>query len=153
MKYVEAVETYDHSTDPGLSIFLAGAITGAPDWQSEVVAKLSNEIGLTLLNPRRKHFPIEDPKAAEAQIKWEFEHLRKADAILFWFPKEALAPIALFELGVWLMSGKPLFIGVEPGYVRGLDVHVQVRLAKAGRLKVFESLDELVVQAREFGLD
>ncbi len=36
-----------------------------------------------LLNPRRKNFPRHDPAAAEQQIKWEYNHLRVAPAILF----------------------------------------------------------------------
>lgn len=148
MKYVEALESYTPGPED-LSVFLAGSITDAPDWQTDLVGMLA-DVDVTLLNPRRKNFPMDDPAAAEAQIKWEFEHLRKADAIVFWFAKETLAPITLFELGTWLMSGKPLFIGVHPEYQRRHDVEIQTKLAKAGRLKVFHNLDDLAKQVRIF---
>jgi hypothetical protein len=48
-----------------------------------------------------KNFSMNDPTASKDQIQWEFEHLRKADTILFWFPKESICPIALYELGAW----------------------------------------------------
>jgi hypothetical protein len=147
MRYIEALEVYEPTPDE-LAVFLGGGITGCPDWQAEIVAKLSDVESLTLLNPRRANFPINDPSASEAQIKWEFEHLRKADAILFWFPKETLCPITLFELGAWLMSGKQLFVGVHPDYARRQDIEVQTKLAKAGRLKIFYSLDDLATQVR-----
>ena len=94
-----------------------------------------------VLNPRREKFPIDDLNAAPEQIKWEFEHLRKADLISFWFCKETIQPIALFELGAWSRSKKPpIVIGVESGYVRELDIHIQMSLL--GHY-VAASLDEL----------
>jgi hypothetical protein len=96
--YVEAPSGYDPGTLP--AVFLAGGITGCPDWQAEVVRMLA-DAPLALLNPRREDFPIHDPAAAPAQIEWEYRHLGKADAALFWFPCETLCPIALDELGAW----------------------------------------------------
>jgi hypothetical protein len=93
--YVEAPTEYD---GPGPSLFLAGGISGTHDWQAEVVERLA-DLPLVLLNPRRRNFPMDGPSAAEGQIAWEFRHLRRATAVLFWFPPETLCPIALFELG------------------------------------------------------
>ena len=124
---VEAPAEYD---GPGPSLFLAGGITGTFDWQADVVARLAG-LPLTILNPRRRNFPIDDPSAAEAQIAWEFRHLRRATAVLFWFPPETLCPIALFELGGRVMAPEqPLFVGTHPGYARRLDVEIQLRLAR-----------------------
>ena len=47
--------------------------------------------------------------------------------VLFWFPKESLCPIALFELGKELESGSRVVIGVHPEYSRRFDVITQVR--------------------------
>ena len=116
------------SNVPLPTIFLAGGITGCPDWQSAIRTMLR---GVYILNPRRKDFPIGDPGAALEQIKWEHEHLRLADAILFWFPCETLCPIVLYELGAWsMMPGKPIFVGVHPDYKRQQDVEIQTRLAR-----------------------
>src|SRR5574343_509048 len=100
MKYVESPTEYDSSTIP--AVFLGGGSTDCPDWQRAVVNML-RPFEIVLLNPRRANFPIHDPHAAEAQIDWEHRHLRIADAILFWFPKETLCPIVLYELGAWSM--------------------------------------------------
>jgi len=52
------------------SIFLAGGITGCPQWQSTVTNKLLSEdaSGGVLYNPRRADFPMSDPTAAQAQF-------------------------------------------------------------------------------------
>lgn len=84
------------------------------------------------MNPRRAHWDLNDPLAAGKQIQWEFDHLRRASAVLFWFPEETLCPITLFELGQWsalaAISGKKIFVGTHPNYKRRLDVEVQLRL-------------------------
>jgi len=92
MHYVEALQTYDGNE---ASLFLAGGISGCPDWQKEIIEKLK-DLPLVLFNPRRASFPIEDKDAARAQIEWEHIHLRKASAISFWFPCETLNPIVLY---------------------------------------------------------
>jgi hypothetical protein len=143
MRYVEAPEDYPSSA-AGLSLFLAGGISGCPDWQAEVVRLLAGT-DLVLLNPRRGRFPIDDPREAEAQIVWEHTHLRRADAVLFWFPAETLCPIALYELGAWNPRPKPLFVGCHPGYPRKQDVEIQTRLERPGQ-RVAEGLPDLVGQ-------
>lgn len=139
-------------------IFMAGGITGCPEWQDEMINQLlqytwmeddPDRYKALLLNPRRKNFPIEDPTAAEKQIKWEHDMLRKADAILFWFPKETICPIVLYELGAWSMRDKPIFVGVHPEYSRKQDVEIQTRLARP-EVPVTYSLDDLATQVASF---
>ncbi|HYF75015.1 MAG TPA: nucleoside 2-deoxyribosyltransferase domain-containing protein [Candidatus Nitrosocosmicus sp.] len=129
--YIEALESYIPK-EGELSLFLGGGITDCPDWQKELVdilrAKLDTD--LTILNPRRANFPIDDPSASYDQIKWEFDHLRRVDAITFWFPKETLCPITLYELGAWSMTDKPIFVGTDKGYQRSGDVFVQTQLVR-----------------------
>lgn len=138
MVYVEAPNTTESIKK---SIFLAGGITGCSDWQSDLKDKIK-DIDIIIYNPRRKNFPINDPKAAEAQITWEYQMLRKADAISFWFGPETIQPIVLFELGSWVVSDKPILVGVDPKYQRKQDVEIQTKLARPG-LKIASSLDEL----------
>jgi hypothetical protein len=133
-------------TGDGPSLFLAGGITGCPDWQTEAVRVLS-DVAVTLLNPRRPHFPIDDPAAAAEQIRWEHDALRQATAILFWFPAETLCPIALYELGAWSMTGKPLFVGTHPDYRRRTDVVIQTALARPD-VTVVDSLAGVIDRAR-----
>jgi len=130
----------------GRGVFLAGGITGCPDWQAQVIAALDGQ-DVTLLNPRRADFPIGDPAAAEEQIRWEYDHFRLADAALFWFPAESVCPIVLFELGAWLsgghVRGARLFVATHPAYSRRQDVVIQTRLRDPA-VVVGDSLASLV---------
>ena len=141
MNYIEIPNTGEAI---GESVFLAGGITGCRDWRAEVVAQLMNS-NLTLFNPLRPNFPIDDPSASVFQIQWEHEYLRKATAILFWFPAETLCPITLYELGAWSMTTKPLFVGVHPDYARIADVELQTRLVRPD-VEIVYSVQALVAQ-------
>ena len=146
MEYVESPEVWKRL--PGQpSVFLAGGITGCPNWQWEVARQL-NMTNYAVLNPRRKTF-VDTRGAAELQIEWEFQHLRKADLIAFWFCKETVQPIALFELGAWSQGTDPaVLIGVELGYPRALDIHIQMGLLGRGGIK--STLEELVNEIKTF---
>ena len=126
------------------SIFLAGGITDCPDWQSKMVEFLKGT-NYILLNPRRENFPIDNPDASLKQITWEHHALRYADLILFWFPKETLCPIVLYELGAWTMTHKPLCVGVDSGYKRRQDVEIQTQLVRPN-IKIASTLTELANQ-------
>jgi hypothetical protein len=143
VRYIEALTEYESAGPP--AVFLGGGITGCPDWQRELVTLLADET-VTLLNPRRTHFPITNRIAAPQQIEWEFRHLRKADAVLFWFPCETLCPIALYELGAWSVLRderglRPLFVGIHPQYERRLDVEIQTRLVRPEVAVVYSLAD------------
>jgi hypothetical protein len=157
-KYIEAPEVDLYAPRPWL--FLAGGISGVEDWQTEaknrllmsndfippfqesVVHGLTFDFGGTIFNPRRSTFDMSDTSIAEKQITWEFNHLKEADAILFWFQYETLQPIVLFELGRWSYTDKPLFIGVHPDYPRKYDVEVQMKLARP-LTPIYDSLTQL----------
>src|SRR5581483_5244362 len=126
------------------SLFLAGGISGCPDWQAHMTALLAS-LDLVLLNPRRMNYPWNDPAAAEEQIAWEHRHLRRATGVLFWFPSETLCPIALYELGAWSMTEIPLFVGAHPGYPRRIDVLIQTRLVRP-EVTVVATLEDLAEQ-------
>jgi len=137
MIYVEAPNT----SDAGISIFLAGGITGCENWQMNLVNKI-RPLDITVFNPRRENFPIHDPNAANAQIKWKYDHLRKASFISFWFCKETMCPIVLFELGQHSMTCKPLLVGMDPKYSRRQDIEIQMGL-KRPEIKIVYNLDDL----------
>ena len=146
--YVEAPEEY---TGEGPSLFMAGGITGCSDWQEDMRVWLtsSNIQPVTLLNPRRKNFPIHDPSAAKAQIEWEARHLKKATMISFFFPDETLCPIVLYELGSWSRTGKKIFVGMRPGYKRKQDVIIQTGIYRPD-VEVVESFDLLCMQITDY---
>lgn len=114
-------------------IFLAGGITGCPDWQSEFIRRFGNA-PLTMFNPRRPNWDMKDPTcSAEVQIEWEYKRFQEATMLIFWFPKETLCPIVLFELGAYLKTSKALWIGVHPEYQRRIDVEIQSKLFRPTR--------------------
>lgn len=140
MIYIEAPKSW--ARGPLLrnkSLFMAGGITGCPDWQKDMVAAL-NHTELVLLNPRRANFPMNDPMAAFEQIRWEHIALRIADAVLFWFCKATLCPIVLYELGSRSMvQQQPIFVGIEPGYKREQDVRIQTSFVRP-EVKIQDSI-------------
>jgi hypothetical protein len=135
-------------------VFLAGGITNCPNWQKEAIKILTERCNyLSIYNPRRENFPIGNPAECERQIAWEFQHLREADIIAFWFSEGSDNPIVLYELGMWGTSRPEDFndivIGVHPKYRRRQDVIVQVELANTQRIRddyipVHESFDKFM---------
>ena len=137
-------EIYSIENNTNLKIFLAGGITNCSDWQSYLIKELNDVPNITLYNPRRKNFPMADPNAAEAQISWEFNHLRDADLIIFWFAKGSLNPIVLYELGMWGNSSEiPILIGIDQEYERKQDVITQTLLARP-EIPIFDSMEDLI---------
>jgi Nucleoside 2-deoxyribosyltransferase like len=125
--YVEPPGSY---RGPYPAVFLAGGITDCPDWQQEARELLADWPGV-ILNPRRRDFPINDPDAATEQVAWEFDHLERADVVLFWFPPSSSPqPIALYELGRHAALDKLLAVGTDPEYLRRADVLLQLRHAR-----------------------
>lgn len=126
-------------------LFLAGGITDCPDWQQDVIGELSGYPDLTIFNPRRAHFPIHDPGAANEQITWEYDHFKKSTAIAMWFSRGSENPIVLYELGRWINANPSMqaFIGIGPLYSRRQDVEVQTKLDRP-TIKIASSLGELV---------
>lgn len=128
-------------------LFLAGGITGCPNWQETVINHL-HDCDVTLFNPRRKDFDVTNPNLTIEQIGWEYKKLREATAILFWFPKETLCPIVLFELGAHLGRNVPLFIGCDREYARIKDVEIQSRLVRPNS-HIFVGLVWLIDRVRK----
>jgi len=140
-----------HLTD--VYCFLAGGITNCYNWQDEVIAELKKleeedaedydgPMELIVFNPRRPNFPIDDPDAAEEQIKWEFDNLQACDIFSMYFcGGESDQPICMYELGrnIQLWSGyddpeQHIAVSVEKGYKRFNDVKIQCKLADENAL-------------------
>jgi hypothetical protein len=99
-----------------------------------------------------------DSEESVLQIKWEYDFLRKATEILFWFTKDTIQPIALYELGAALQRnakcwgtkdkvvpvyGQTIFVGCDPSYKRLFDVQVQAKMI-GYPYKIYESLESLI---------
>jgi len=135
--------------DKGVKIFLAGGIANCPDWQSEIIELLKDEENVILYNPRRANFPMDDPNVVKQQITWEYDRLKEADIIIFWFSRGSLNPIVLYELGMWGNSRpeKISIIGCDPGYERIQDVEIQSRLA--GNNEFHSTLNSIANQVKK----
>lgn len=135
------------------TLFLAGSISGAKDWQSEFISLLEKEnLDLTVFNPRRDTFDTSCKQMTVEQIEWEHHHLLLADAIVFYFSNETVAPITLFELGKFVYTDRPLMIGMHPDYPRRLDVEVQLRLVSQDMSlpPISYCLQDLALQVRKY---
>lgn len=131
MTYIEAPEKDQYSAYP--SIFLAGSITGASEWQSIFVDEFKDE-KVKIFNPRRKSFDVTNPSESATQIEWEYTMLRRAGTVMFYFAHETNAPITLFELGATMErnirspSLQNILIFCEDDYSRKQDVYIQTSL-------------------------
>ena len=139
------IETHENTQN--VNLFLAGGISNVPDWHSYVIRKLKDIKNLTIYNPRRQFFDTENKSLTEEQIIWEYEQLKNADIISFWFAKETLNPITLYELGKWANSTqKKIVIGIENGYARKDDVIIQTKLARSDIKHFSTNLDDLCTE-------
>jgi hypothetical protein len=129
------------------SVFLAGSITGAENWQNRATELLIPHFDV--INPRRDYYDTFDQSIEEEQITWEFDRLRAARYCLVWFSHETLAPITLYELGTKLMEIKldptknfdQISIGATFDYKRRNDVIIQSRLIHP-KIRVFSNLED-----------
>ena len=154
---INIYEAVTEKTGENIKVFLAGGITNCPEWQNELISKFEKitpkNICLDLYNPRRKNFPINNPNASEEQIEWEYNKMKEADIILFWFSGGSLNPIVLYELGMWGNSRTtPIVIGIDNAYIRNQDVILQTKLARL-EVKIVHNLDDMVVKVIEQALE
>ncbi|MFI8458526.1 nucleoside 2-deoxyribosyltransferase domain-containing protein [Kitasatospora sp. NPDC085464] len=144
MEYFEAPAEYHPGGRP--AVFLAGGITGCPDWQA-TAARMFGDDEVAVLNPRRSSATSPIPVAD--QIAWEYRHLHRAAVVLFWFPRsvDSVQPIALYELGMHAGRGTPIAVGVDRNYLRRRDVEIQLSLARP-ELTIHHTLSDSVGAAR-----
>ena len=90
-----------------------------------------------------KRFRGKTQAAVKRQIEWEYNALRAADLIPFWFAKGSPNPIVLFELGVhsaraqiktnetgmFMTYPADIIVGHDPEYERKNDVRIQMGLS------------------------
>lgn len=128
-------------------IFLAGGISNCFDWQKHAVEMLFQHLDMPhiVINPRRYDFDITKEEMSSQQIEWEHRMLKTSDLVLFWFPKETLCPITLFELGAMSYSNKRIVVGCHSKYKRKFDVEKQLSIQRPG-VFVHEYLSKVIEQ-------
>jgi hypothetical protein len=137
------------------SVFLAGPIQDAPDWQAEVIEKLEDR-RIAIYNPRTP-----DPWHGDytGQVRWETDHLWAASVIMFWLanpigtPREgrSYAQTSRFELGEWFSRSSKggrfkLVVGIEPGFPGGR--YISTRLAEVTGITTCSSLEDTVQEVK-----
>lgn len=149
---IKVIRSPDEWNGYGTAVFLAGGLSGCDAWQLPLIHRLVDDgtDDLTVLNPRRQEFDINDRFVEKEQIEWEFKHLRMASAIAFWFPRASICPIALFELGAWSITDKKIFVGCDRQYPRVRDIKIQMKLVRQDTIEVVDSLDSLAHQIEEW---
>ena len=126
-----------------IKLFIAGGISNCPNWQNDLITKLTTEpllkkyerIKITIFNPRAKEIPEEN-----TQIEWEYDRLKISDIVSFWFSEGSLNPITLFEYGSNFRN-KNIVVGCHPNYQKINNVKVQTQLEKPNQ-KVNENFDD-----------
>ena len=107
-----------------VSIFLAGTIDNGEsyDWQNDIIKtfeKLDKELPVELIiyNPRRSEWDKNaSKKMLEEQIRWEQNHLDKADWIIMVLSDDSKSPISLLELGLYASSEKLIVFCTDKFY-------------------------------------
>ena len=125
-------------------IFLAGGVTYSPDWQKEALEMLV-DTDLVVANPRRDEIVSAVGDTVRRQIIWEFENLKSAKVVLFWFPN-AETIITFLELGKELARKSNIVVGVDPDYNRRFDIETQVYLESPDAV-IYSTLGETVQAA------
>ena len=128
-----------------IKLFLAGGISNCPKWQDDICEKLLTEkrlneynMDIIIFNPRCNSIPEE-----EAQIKWEYDKLKKSNIISFWFSEGSLNPITLFEYGSHFKSKtKDLVAGCHMNYQRRSNVIIQSKLHNP-YFRIVDTLEDL----------
>jgi len=122
-------------TERPLNIFLAGSIEMgvAEDWQTRITKKLS-KYNVNIFNPRRDDWDSsweQDPTPGTQfyeQVEWEWDHIKEADLVLFYFDVETKSPITLMELGYALGIGKDVLVCCGKDFHRYGNVAMVMRL-------------------------
>ncbi len=129
------------------TVFLAGSIEmgKAENWQNRVIEEMKDD-DVVFFNPRRTDWDSswkqtkDDPQFSH-QVKWELDHLEKADIIALYLAPGTVSPISLLELGMYLGSDKVIICCPE-GFPRKGNIDITVE--EYYGIKVHENFEEFV---------
>ena len=125
------------------SFFLAG---GSTDWRQKLTDSMTSDqfYHAIVVDPFDKNYK------PEVNTAWEFKSMQKVDCVVFWFPKESLYPISLFELGVVCRDSlKGLIVGMDLEYAKREIIIEQLKLFRPD-VNVVSSLPEVMGQMEKF---
>lgn len=156
--------TGQHTTLDGPSIFLAGPIQGAEDWQAKATDYIQHhapEIHITSPRGPPEYYErrLTDDEA-NAQADWETKYLRRAaddGVILFWLATEKVhncdrdfARTTREELFEWKVhyeiGGVDLVLGIEEGFGGARYIRKRFR-DDCPELEIYDTLEDTCAQA------
>ena len=131
------------------SIFLAGSIEmgKADNWQVKVEQHFKDRNGIVLFNPRRDDWDSSWEQSINnaqfyTQVRWELDHLEKADDIIMHFEPNTMSPISLLEFGLYADSGK-LLVSCPDGFWRKGNVEI---VCEQYGIMCYNSIEELLLE-------
>ena len=135
------------------TVFLAGSIEmgKAEDWQTKVEKALEDEDNVAVFNPRRDDWDnswkqsIEDENF-HGQVKWEHDHLSKADLIFLYFDAATKSPISMMELGLFA-DKKDMLVVCPDGFWRKGNVEF---ICKEYGIPLFNTLDDGIAELLKY---
>ena len=131
-------------------VFLGGSIDmgKAVDWQSQMIAALSDQ-DVVILNPRRPDWnpawkPVAEEPEFRRQVEWELAALESADVVVLYLTPGSQAPISLLEMGLHARTGKLVVLCPEGFWRKG---NVDITAQKYG-VKQVGTLEELIAEVK-----
>jgi hypothetical protein len=103
-------------------IFLAGSIDSkvSDNWRSQVITSNYNQNHF--FDPTNKNYEHLNSIDMKAHIQWELDALAMSDKIILQFLPDALSPISLVELGLYV-SSKKLIVVCPKEFYKSRYVH------------------------------
>lgn len=141
MNKIEVYTPKENKKEKEIRIFLAGVIDqgNSYDWQKDIIERIKKwtkpHHNIIIYNPRYDNFG--KSVALEDQIKWEQEHLDKADYIMMFLDSSSKAPVSLLELGLYSKT-KKLSVFCHKNFYR--EKNVELTCLKYG-IPFFEGQD------------
>ena len=127
------------------SVFLAGTIDNGDslNWQDKVIIELINlGVSCEIYNPRREHWNSNTTKEElEKQIKWEQDHLDRANIIVMVLLDDSKSPISLLELGLYANTNK-LIVFCTPNFYRWDNVRLT---CEKYNIELVQNLNPLII--------
>lgn len=134
------------------SVFLAGSIEmgKAELWQERLAKDIGHEKkNLYVYDPRRDDWDSSweqniNNEQFSQQVRWELDHIGKANLVVFYFDKNTQSPITLMELGLVAGSGKPAVVFCPEGFWRKGNVDIICEVYNIPMAKTYEDLVSFV---------
>lgn len=118
-------------------IFLEGSmeVNSSNNWRKQVITKLNNKY--FIFDPTNNNHDNLNQKDMKSHIKWELGALNLADKIILNFLPDALSPISLVELGLYVSTTK-LVVVCPKKFYKSRYVYT---LCKTYNTPVFKEID------------